>query len=217
MKNNETGFSVAIALLLLITFGLIGAVGWLVYDRQNNKTVEEQANTTQTNTKSTPSKEDDSIPEGFTKYSNQTLGISFIYPSIWGEVEKTEFDQEGNSEYFELTKFEGLTMGGLQKDYESPGRGGSLIDYGGFIKEGNGFKFRSHIDKSAEGNAEGYKLNTSGVCILSTNENFFEEPAFHAVCNLNNNDAFGFNFAAYNTSSIKIDDFLKVVNSVSIR
>ncbi|MEI6751380.1 MAG: prepilin-type N-terminal cleavage/methylation domain-containing protein [Candidatus Saccharibacteria bacterium] len=37
MKNNQKGFSVVEILIVIVVVGLLGAVGWLVYDRQNNK------------------------------------------------------------------------------------------------------------------------------------------------------------------------------------
>jgi len=39
MKNNQKGFSIALVLMVVVVVGLIGAVGWLVYDRQNNNRV----------------------------------------------------------------------------------------------------------------------------------------------------------------------------------
>lgn len=44
-KSNNQGFSIVAILLVIVIVGLIGAVGWLVYDRQQNKTSK------QTNTK----------------------------------------------------------------------------------------------------------------------------------------------------------------------
>jgi type II secretory pathway pseudopilin PulG len=36
MKNNEKGFSVVEILIVAVVVGLLGAVGWFVYDRQSN-------------------------------------------------------------------------------------------------------------------------------------------------------------------------------------
>ncbi len=36
-KQNSEGFSVVEILIIFVIIGLVGAVGWLVYDRQNNK------------------------------------------------------------------------------------------------------------------------------------------------------------------------------------
>jgi prepilin-type N-terminal cleavage/methylation domain-containing protein len=48
MKANQKGFSVIEILIVLVMAGLIGAVGWLVYDRQKNKTDNKDTNTPST-------------------------------------------------------------------------------------------------------------------------------------------------------------------------
>lgn len=50
MQANEKGFSVVEILAIIVVVGLLGAVGWLVYDRQKSKTDEP---TTQSSTKQT--------------------------------------------------------------------------------------------------------------------------------------------------------------------
>ncbi len=40
MKANQKGFSVVEILIVVVVVGLLGAVGWLVYDRQSNKNKE---------------------------------------------------------------------------------------------------------------------------------------------------------------------------------
>lgn len=54
MKANQKGFSVVELLIIIVVVGLLGAVGWLVYDRQNNKNTsttqsEQSSSTTQAN------------------------------------------------------------------------------------------------------------------------------------------------------------------------
>ncbi len=51
-KDNKKGFSIVEILIVIVFIGLISAVGWFVYDRQNSKTNQEQANTTQNQTES---------------------------------------------------------------------------------------------------------------------------------------------------------------------
>ena len=38
MKANQKGFSVVEIFIVIVVVGLIGTVGWLVYDRQKSKT-----------------------------------------------------------------------------------------------------------------------------------------------------------------------------------
>lgn len=53
MKTNQNGFSVVEILIVVVFIGLLGAVGWLLYDRQNNKTQSKEATTTQISQDST--------------------------------------------------------------------------------------------------------------------------------------------------------------------
>jgi type II secretory pathway pseudopilin PulG len=48
MKNNQKGFGVVEILVVIVVIGLLGTVGWLVYNRQKTKTTEYP--TSQTNT-----------------------------------------------------------------------------------------------------------------------------------------------------------------------
>lgn len=43
MKNNQKGFSVVEILIVIVVVGLLGAAGWLVYDRQNKTNNSEQS------------------------------------------------------------------------------------------------------------------------------------------------------------------------------
>lgn len=45
MKKNQKGFSVVEILIIIVVVGLIGTVGWLVYDRQKTKTPDSQPDT----------------------------------------------------------------------------------------------------------------------------------------------------------------------------
>jgi prepilin-type N-terminal cleavage/methylation domain-containing protein len=56
MKANQKGFGVVEILVVIVIVGLIGAVGWLVYDRQNNKTDSRQTSMAATTPTITPKK-----------------------------------------------------------------------------------------------------------------------------------------------------------------
>lgn len=51
MKKNNRGFTFLEVLVVVIIVGLLGAVGWLVYDRQKTKTTDSQTNTQATSQK----------------------------------------------------------------------------------------------------------------------------------------------------------------------
>jgi prepilin-type N-terminal cleavage/methylation domain-containing protein len=58
MKQNQKGFSVVEILIVIVVIGLIGTVGWLVYDRQKSPKQSEttqQSTNTQSDTKTTDS------------------------------------------------------------------------------------------------------------------------------------------------------------------
>lgn len=216
-RLNNKGFGVVEGLLVLVVIGIIGGTGFYVY-KTNSKTGNGSDGTSIEKAEKDSSDENkEKIPEGYKKFENKDLGISFIYPSEWGEVVKTEFDDQGNSEYFNFSKFDHVTMGSLQSDYTHPGRGGSLIDYGGYIKEGGKFKLKSYENKPLDEPVDGYILNNPQSCIVSTSVNYFESSAYHAVCNVSSNKIYGFNFAVYETSKVPIDQFQKLVNSVKVK
>ncbi len=89
MKNNQKGFSVLEILIVIVVVGLIGAVGWLVYDRQQNKT-DNQSATTQGSQQMEEKKEvtpkqgtKSNVPEGWVQYQDTTNSVSFYYPADW--------------------------------------------------------------------------------------------------------------------------------------
>jgi prepilin-type N-terminal cleavage/methylation domain-containing protein len=87
MKSNQKGFSLPEILIALVVVGLLGVIGWLVYDQQNNKTNEQHSVVQKSAEKKTDnSTSTEAIPDGFTRYQNKEFGFSFNYPSEWGSV-----------------------------------------------------------------------------------------------------------------------------------
>src|SRR5690348_10865777 len=95
MKANQKGFSVVEILIVIIVVALLGAVGWLVYDRQNNKTSATQTNQ-QGNESATSSKPKTiTIPSDWQWFTSKDSSTKFAYPKSWGTlVEKTEATQD---------------------------------------------------------------------------------------------------------------------------
>lgn len=88
MKRNEKGFGIVELLVIIVVIGLIGAVGWLVYDRQKSK--QNNAETTQQSSgdqivakNDTKQEVDTLINPGWKRYTSERLKISFEYPSDW--------------------------------------------------------------------------------------------------------------------------------------
>ena len=96
MKSNQKGFSVIEILLVIIIVGLVGAVGWQVYDRQNNN-----SGTTSKDTNTQVSQQEESVEEskqGSTTYSFKELGISMDILDGW-EVKTNHTQVEGINIY----------------------------------------------------------------------------------------------------------------------
>jgi prepilin-type N-terminal cleavage/methylation domain-containing protein len=139
MKTNQKGFSVVEVLLVVAVVGLLGGVGWLVYDRQQSKNDTTQSTASQTSQtdkqQTTNGQETTNAYEGMTAYSNSTYGITFYHPKDWKTEEvpidtpagltPTEFavNIKGNTteKYAETATFE-IHTNNLQetaKTYES--------------------------------------------------------------------------------------------------
>lgn len=95
MKRNEKGFGAVELLVIIVVIGLIGAVGWLVYDRQKSK--QNNAETTQQPSSAQPVAKNDTKQEadtlinpGWKRYTSERLKISFEYPSDWYVNESSE-------------------------------------------------------------------------------------------------------------------------------
>ncbi|MEX2014493.1 MAG: prepilin-type N-terminal cleavage/methylation domain-containing protein [Candidatus Saccharimonadales bacterium] len=93
MNSNQKGFSVVEILIVIIVIGLLGAVGWLVYDRQKSKTSETQTNTQQkeeTPKQETEQTEQKLINTGWKVYTSEKLNLSFEYPESWTVKEEDQ-------------------------------------------------------------------------------------------------------------------------------
>lgn len=90
MKSNQKGFSVVEILIVIVVVGLLGAAGWLVYDRQKSKT-----DTTQTTQQTSVAKESEAKKEAdpYANWKSQCddkAGLCFKYPSDWKVEEATD-------------------------------------------------------------------------------------------------------------------------------
>jgi prepilin-type N-terminal cleavage/methylation domain-containing protein len=87
MKNNQKGFSVVEILIVVVIVGLISAVGWLVYDRQQSKVDNRGAiPVTQTSQQEqkTADQNDSKQQENTVQYSiYDKNGVRFEYPLDW--------------------------------------------------------------------------------------------------------------------------------------
>jgi prepilin-type N-terminal cleavage/methylation domain-containing protein len=73
MKANQKGFSVVEILIVIVVVGLLGTVGWLVYDRQKNNT-DNKNSTTQT-TQQEEKKETTPVNEKVNQFSATSFSL----------------------------------------------------------------------------------------------------------------------------------------------
>jgi prepilin-type N-terminal cleavage/methylation domain-containing protein len=98
MKTNQKGFSVVEILIVLVVIGLLGTVGWLVYDRQNNKKTENPATESSTQQNNETSKQESSTQQVEKTDPNEGYlvlkewGLRFKIPSGLADVKYTIHD-----------------------------------------------------------------------------------------------------------------------------
>lgn len=131
MKLNQKGFSVVEILIVIVVVGLIGTVGWLVYDRQQNKqTTTNAPSTTQVNEQK-PAEQTQATPKPLEK---GTFGEKGEYGTFQAEGytttvkgEEGMFCEENCKEYdyvfFNITKSENTKI----FDYMNSHAGNSFV------------------------------------------------------------------------------------------
>lgn len=97
MKANQKGFSVVEILIVIVVIGLLGTVGWLVNDRQKNKT-DNKDTTTQTSQQEQKQETPKEEVKKSTPFSFKELGISMDILNGW-EVKTNHTKQEGVNFY----------------------------------------------------------------------------------------------------------------------
>jgi len=85
MYKNEKGFSAVEGLLILVTVGVIGFVGWYVWQSKNegNKATNTDNAASQTNKDKQAEEQAKDLYEGWKTYTNNDYAISFRYPADW--------------------------------------------------------------------------------------------------------------------------------------
>lgn len=154
MKVKQNGFSVVEVLIVIVLIGLIGTVGWLVYDRQNNKADEKVAVSTQepqqTNDDANTTKDSD---------YKTVEGIKYTVPANW----KTTDGPFQNSEASEIGQYL------LSPDYKEAGLGQLSIETGAYINfqklEWVGIDKNTTVEQAASvvKNGEGGYLDSASV------------------------------------------------------
>jgi prepilin-type N-terminal cleavage/methylation domain-containing protein len=119
MKTNQKGFSVVEILIVIVVVGLLGAVGWLVYDRQKSSNKEQASSTTQTE----QIKKEPEAPKS-SVYKNDELGLSLSYPTEWGTASLADGPlskyQSGKYKQLSFSKVTNVSVNFVTGPYSSP-------------------------------------------------------------------------------------------------
>lgn len=121
MKANQKGFSVVEILIVIVVVGLLGAVGWLVYDRQKNKTDNKEVTSTQETQQTTSNNSETATQESDYKTLD---GVKYTVPTDWKTAKGPFQDSEvaaGSGQYL------------LSPDYKEAGGGPLFIEAGAYI------------------------------------------------------------------------------------
>jgi len=86
MKNNQKGFGVVEALVIIVILGFVGFGGWYIWQKgQKNESNQSNANVNDKDSgKGQTQKDSYKVPEGYTVYENKELGFTFAYPKEYG-------------------------------------------------------------------------------------------------------------------------------------
>lgn len=97
MKANQKGFSVVEILIVIVVVGLLGAVGWLVNDRQKtNNSQATQSEQKQETTKDEPTTQQSDEYAGWKVHTDSKWKLEFKYPADWS-VASRDFVNGGNN------------------------------------------------------------------------------------------------------------------------
>lgn len=110
MKANQKGFSVVEILIVIVTVGLLVAVGWVAYDRQKSKTDDSQTNTQTTEqSQETPREQKSTTNNDAQKYmtikewgvklpvDSSVGGLSYTITGKYASIRSDELDKLSGS------------------------------------------------------------------------------------------------------------------------
>ena len=169
MKTNQKGFSAIEGLLILVIVGLIGGVGWYVW--QSKKNADKSLTTSQTQNAASPSKTTTqptqelakpvfTVHDGYTVYENKEIGFKFAYPKSWGTIvrigdDRADLRTDGLNGHALRTAFQNGNKNAFPRGNELNGDTAVGTDEGlyggGYIeKEGKYYSVAKYTGKDTE-------------------------------------------------------------------
>jgi hypothetical protein len=214
MQNKFFGSKLNTVLLFVLII-ILGVVIWLIKENKILSQLgisKQEVQNTQTEMKGDIKNENT-----LTEYKNDKLGFSFSYPSSWGlPKENIRTIKEGvivpSFEYDINFESSGVDISGLSYPYDSPGRGGWYVDFTEASISGEACDpHTNEVVKNKDGISGVYTLALF-VPGLGDCEDY--ETQHYAVFDVNKkvtNIVF-----VGDSNKITKDDFLKIVQSVSL-
>lgn len=154
MKKIQNGFTIVEVLLVVVVVGLLGTIGWLVYDKMNNEKAT-KADTSQ------ETKKEDSKQVAKELDFKTVDGIKYTLPSGWRSVKAPFEPYEADGHFL------------LSPDYSEAGLGVLSIKAGGYIHfkdlEWTGIDSSTNVEQAASviKNGEGGYLDTNSVKVTT--------------------------------------------------
>lgn len=97
MKNYQKGFGVIEMVIIVAIVGLIGAIGWSLYDRQIKSSDDGTTQQAPTDDESTTYTRSTTPPSDWKTYSNEKYKITLSYPADW-TVSESVFTKKAGEE-----------------------------------------------------------------------------------------------------------------------
>ena len=176
MNKNQHGFGIVGILLVLLVVGVISGGGWYVYSMNNKKEVKESVQPVAPEPKTEAV---NTIPEGFTEYTNNEIGVKFNYPQEWGDVTATKDDSGQSGHYYvvSFSKEASVKAGVISSDFEEGKDGSCYVRLGIYPNQTleiikNNEKLRlNNVNASDLGSPYG----TTGNILKDTSDTFISE------------------------------------------
>lgn len=181
-KLKQHGFGSIEVVLLVVVLGLIGGLGYYVYQKGKTLPVASTSSSSPASTATKPQENKSTVPEGFVEYENKELGFKFAYPKTWGDISVTDVRHvkepsdgfrvdTGKRWLMKFSNEKSASLGLTSKDWTTElGRGGGCT-----FADGSGYKSIPNPQPTSE--------QYSTLKILSKSDQYFlTEVAGYSYC-----------------------------------
>jgi hypothetical protein len=133
VANKQAGFATRWLLIIVVILALIG--GFVFYESQKENTPQTNQEPETALTEEATEDQQSTLPAGFTQFSDNDTGITFVYPSAWGTATMVpdDFSHEGESYQFFFAANPDVLAGVKSSDFvytDGPRGGLGAIGFG---------------------------------------------------------------------------------------